>query len=123
MGQIDNGYGMIFRANPETGDFYLFKISADGYVWIGRYKDGVEDATIVGNHWFESDAVEQGLNVTNILQVRAEAGNFIFFVNGQEVGRVTDDTFATGDVGLLVQALGEGGVQIAFDNLSVVAVP
>jgi hypothetical protein len=121
-GPLDNGFGMIFRANPESGDFYLFKISADGYVWIGRYQGGAEDVTIVGDHWFESTAVQQGLNVTNILQVRAEAGNLIFFVNGQEVGRVTDDTFASGDVGLLVQALGQGGVRVAFDNLSVVAV-
>lgn len=122
-GPMDNGYGMIFRADPKTGDFYLFKISADGYVWIGRYKAGAEDATIIGNHWFESPAVQQGLNVTNILQARAEAGNLIFFVNGQEVGRVTDDTFATGDVGLLVQSLGEGGVRVKFDNLSVVEIP
>lgn len=122
-GPLDNGFGMIFRADPEVGDFYLFKISADGYVWIGRYKAGLEDATIVGDHWFESAAVQQGLNVTNILQARAEAGNLIFFVNGQEVGRVTDDTFTTGDVGLLVQSLGEGGVRVAFDNLSVVEVP
>jgi hypothetical protein len=113
---------MIFRANPESGDFYLFKISADGYVWIGRYQGGAEDVTIVGDHWFESAAVQQGLNVTNILQVRAEAANLIFFVNGQEVSRVTDDTFATGEVGLLVQALGQGGVRVAFDNLSVVAI-
>ncbi|MEZ4518453.1 MAG: hypothetical protein R3C44_17095 [Chloroflexota bacterium] len=121
-GPLDNGYGMIFRADPETGDFYLFKISADGYVWIGRYQGGAEDTTIVGDHWFESPAVQQGLNVTNILQVRAEAGNLIFFVNGQEVGRVTDDTYTTGDVGLLVQSLGEAGVRVEFDNLSVVSV-
>lgn len=121
-GPLDNGFGMIFRADPESGDFYLFKVSADGFVWIGRYEGGAEATTIVGDHWFESSAVQQGLNVTNILQVRAEAGNLIFFVNGQEVGRVTDDTFAAGDVGLLVQSLGEGGVQVAFDNLSVVAV-
>lgn len=121
-GPLDNGFGMIFRADAEAGNFYLFKVSADGYVWIGRYQDGAEDTTIIGDHWFESPAVQQGLGVTNILQVRAEAGNMIFFVNGQEVGRVTDDTFTSGDVGLLVQALGEGGVQVAFDNLSVVAI-
>lgn len=120
-GPLDNGYGLLFRANPEKGDFYLFEISADGYAWIGRYVDGAEDATIVGSHWFATPAVNQGLNVTNNLRVEAVAGNLIFSVNGQEIGRVTDNTFAEGDIGLLVQSFGESGVQIQFDNLTVVA--
>jgi hypothetical protein len=118
-GPLDNGYGLLFRANPETGDFYLFKISGDGYVWIGRYREGAEETTLIGDHWFESAAVQQGLNVANRLTVRAEAGNLIFRVNGQEVGRVTDNTFAAGDVGLLVQTLGGAPVTVRFDNLSV----
>lgn len=122
-GPLDNGYGLLFRANPATGDFYLFKVSADGYVWIGRYKNGAEETTIVGDHWFESPAVLRGLNVTNKLSVQAEAGNLIFYVNDQEVGRVTDNTFTTGDTGLLVQTLGGGGVRVLFDNLSVRSLP
>lgn len=118
-GPLDNGFGLLFRANPESGDFYLFKISADGYVWIGRYQAGAEETAIVNSHWFESPAVQQGLNVKNTLRVRAEAGNMIFSVNGQEVGRVTDNTFTEGDVGLLVQSLGGPGVHVQFDNLSV----
>ena len=41
-GPLDNGYGLLFRADADKGDFYLFKISADGYVWIGRYRDGAK---------------------------------------------------------------------------------
>ena len=118
-GPLDNGYGLLFRANPATGDFFLFKISGDGYVWIGRYRDGAEEVTLIGDHWFESAAVQGGLNVANRLTVRAEAGNMIFYVNGQEVGRVTDNTFTAGDVGLLVQTLGGAPVTVSFDNLSV----
>ena len=88
-------------------------------MWIGRYREGAEDATLIGDHWFESAAVQQGLNVANRLTVRAEAGNLIFRVNGQEVGRVTDNTFAAGDVGLLVQTLGGAPVTVRFDSLSV----
>jgi hypothetical protein len=118
-GPLDNGYGLLFRANPSAGNFYLFKISGDGYVWIGRYRDGAEETTLIGDHWFESAAVQGGLNVANRLTVRAEAGNMIFYVNGQEVGRVTDNTFTAGDVGLLVQTLGGAPVTVRFDNLSV----
>lgn len=118
-GPLDNGYGLLFRANPEAGNFYLFKVSGDGYVWIGRYQDGAEAATLIDDHWFESAAVLQGLNVTNRLAVRAEAGNMIFYVNGQEVGRVTDNTLTSGDVGVLVQTLGGAPVVVSFDDLSV----
>ncbi len=122
-GPLDNGYGLLFRANPEAGNFYLFKVSADGYIWIGRYQDGAEETTIVSSHWFDSSAVQTGLNVTNRLRVVAEAGNMIFYVNDQEVGRVTDSTFSSGDVGVLVQTLGGGGVTVEFDNLRVQPLP
>ncbi len=122
-GPLDNGYGLLLRADAETGDFYLFKVSADGYVWIGRYRDGAVETPIIGDHWFESPAVLTGLNVTNVLRVQAEAGNMIFYVNDQEVGRVTDNTFTAGDVGVLVQTLGGGGVRVLFDNLSVNPLP
>ena len=120
-GPLDNGYGMIFRVNDETDDFYLFEISGDGFVWIGRYLKGGDDeiTPIVSNSWFESTAVNTGLNVTNTLKVEAESANLIFYVNDQEVGRVTDGTFSKGDIGLVVRTLGAGGVHIQFDNFSV----
>jgi hypothetical protein len=120
-GTEDNGYGMMFRVNSDSDDFYLFEISSDGFVWIGRCTSGCEtEATpIVDSGWFESPAINRGLNSTNILKVRAEGPNLIFFVNDVEVGRVTDPTFGKGDIGILVETLGEGGVRIAFDNFKV----
>lgn len=119
-GPLDNGYGMIFRAEDDAQDFYIFEISADGFVWIGYCLDGcAEQAPLLADGWFQSEAVRQGLDVTNSLRVRAEAGNLIFFVNDQEVGRVTDNTLRRGDVGVIVETLGEGGVLVAFDNVRV----
>jgi hypothetical protein len=119
-GPLNNGYGMVFRLNDETDDFYLFKISGDGFVWIGRYQDGgTAVEPMVGEWWFESPAIRQGLNQTNTLRVSAEGANLIFYVNDQEVGRVTDETFASGDIGLLVETLGLGGVKVQFDNFTV----
>lgn len=118
-GPLDNGYGMLLRADTESGDFYLFKISGDGYAWIGRYRDEAEEQAIIGNHWFESLAVNQGLDQSNKLRVEAESGNLIFSINGQEVGRVTDNSFKSGDIGLFAQTLGVGGVNVQFDNYSV----
>lgn len=121
-GPLDNGYGMIFRMDSENDDFYLFEVSGDGFIWIGECSQGCEATVepIIENGWFESPAVNTGLNSPNILRVRAEGPNLIFFVNDQEVGRVTDDTYSSGDIGLLVETFGEGGVEVAFDNFMVI---
>lgn len=119
-GPLDNGYGMVFRAEEDAQSFYIFEVSGDGFVWIGYCLDGcTEQAALVGDGWFPADAVRQGLDVTNTLRVRAEAGNLIFYLNDQEVGRVTDSTLQRGDLGVIVETLGEGGVLVAFDNFRV----
>ncbi|MBK7894200.1 MAG: hypothetical protein IPJ90_04790 [Anaerolineaceae bacterium] len=123
-GPDNNAYGMLFRVDDENDNFYSFQISGDGYVWIGRYRDGgaAEAEPIVNDWWFESPAINQG-NATNKLAVQAEGQNLIFFVNDQEVGRVTDDAFSSGDIGLMVRTLGVGGVQVQFDNFTVEPLP
>lgn len=119
-GTVNNGYGLMFRVNNDTDDFYLFKVSGDGFVWIGLCKAGcTEETPLVTEWWFESTAVKQGNNVTNQLKVRAEGANMIFYVNDVEVGRFTDPTLRSGDIGLLVQTLGQGGVRVRFDNFQV----
>ncbi len=120
-GPVDNGYGMIFRVDDKKDDFYSFQISGDGFVWIGRYKNGGKEEIepIIDEWWFASEAIYQGLNVKNRLGVRAEGANLIFYVNNQEVGRVTDNTFPSGDIGLMVRTLGIGDVNVQFDNFSV----
>jgi hypothetical protein len=120
-GPDNNGYGMLFRVNDEQDDFYVFQISGDGFVWIGRYRNAgeAEAEPLVGDWWFESPAINQGANATNTLRVHAEGQNLIFYVNDQEVGRVTDDAFRSGDIGLMVRTLGESGVHVQFDNFTV----
>ncbi len=116
-GPLNNGYGMLFRVNNETDDFYLLEVSGDGYVWIGHCADGCSSVeTLVEGGWFQSTAVKQGLHQTNYLRVVAEGPSMVFFVNGVAVGRISDATLGSGDIGLFVETLGEGGVRVAFDN-------
>lgn len=124
-GDLDAGYGMVFRLDSNDGNdsFYLFEISSDGYTWIGRCDNGcstdADQVALVNEWWFETPLIKQGLGETNVLRVKAEAGNLIFFINGSQVGRVTDDALRKGDIGLLVETLGFPNVKVAFDNFSV----
>ncbi|MDJ0756533.1 MAG: hypothetical protein QNJ45_23570 [Ardenticatenaceae bacterium] len=121
-GTINNGYGILFFYNEkdeENSDFYLFEISSDGFVWIGRCDNSCDEFEIlVDEGWFESSAVLQGINVTNRLTVEVTGGSMRFLVNGIEVGTATDTALTSGDVGLLVESFDEGGVKIHFDNVS-----
>jgi hypothetical protein len=119
-GTIDNGYGMVFRVDSEENSFYFFKVSSDGYVQIGRCIDSCTDVIfLVDRDWFASDAVRQGLNVTNVLKVEANGSDMIFYVNETEVGRAADEEISQGDIGLVAETFSPGGFSVQFDNFSV----
>jgi hypothetical protein len=117
-GPLNNGYGLLFRVDESSDTFYVFEISGDGYVWVGYCANLCEDdaVALVGGDWFPSPAVETGHHATNNLRVVAEGPKMTFFVNGVEVGRTSDNRLTEGDIAVMVEALGEGNVRVAFDN-------
>lgn len=119
-GPLNNGYGLLFRVDEAEDSFYALEVSGDGYVWIG-YCSGLckrEADALVGGDWFRSPAVKTGLHETNKLKVIAEGGRMTFLVNGLQVGRAVDDRLTQGDVAVMVEALGQPGVKVVFDNFS-----
>jgi hypothetical protein len=120
-GPLNNGYGMLFRVDEATDSFYVFEVSGDGYVWIGYCQELCEtDAVaLVGGDWFRSPAVKTGLMATNQLRVVVDGPQMTFFVNGTEIGRTADSRLSEGDIAVMVEALGESGVHVLFDNFSV----
>jgi len=117
-GPLNNGYGLLFRVDGTTDTFYVFEVSGDGYIWIGYCENLCEDdeVALVGGDWFPSPAVETGLHATNQLRVVADGPKMTFFVNGVEVGRTSDNRLTEGDIAIMVEALGEGDIRVAFDN-------
>ncbi len=120
-GPLNNGYGMLFRVDDSTDSFYVFEVSGDGFVWIGYCQDLCESEAIalVSGDWFRSPAVKTGLQATNRLRVIADGPIMTFFVNGVEVGRTSDSRLTKGDIAVMIEALGEPGIRVAFDNFSV----
>jgi hypothetical protein len=120
-GPLNNGYGMIIRADRAADAFYAFEISGDGYVWIGWCQDLCrgEAVALVGGDWFASEAVKTGLLETNVLRVAASGPRMTFYVNGIEVGRTSDGRLTQGDIGVMVETLGQRNVSVAFDDFRV----
>lgn len=118
-GPEDNGFGMIFLANPRTDDFYVFEISSDGFVWIGSCTDGcAEVEPLVEDGWFSHSAVNQGLGELNRLAVSVDDNNFVFYVNDIEVAQFYNSDEFGGDIGLFVETFDEGDVTVHFDNFT-----
>jgi hypothetical protein len=112
-----NAFGLIFRFNQSTDEFYNFSIGADGYYVLSL--DGLnytEPKFIV--EWNTSPAITLGKE-TNHLKVVAIGDRIEYYVNDQLVGEAIDPNLVSGDVGFFVSSFDEGGVHISFDNLKV----
>ena len=123
-GPLNNGYGLMFFYNEDAGDFYLFEISSDGYVWIGYCGNRCEvEEPLVEDGWFRSNLVREGRNEVNRLTIEVEEGRMGFLINGEEVATAVDQRLSEGDMGLLVETFDEGGVQVHFDNAAYAPLP
>ncbi|MFZ5915966.1 MAG: zinc ribbon domain-containing protein [Chloroflexota bacterium] len=116
-GSDNNGYGVVFRYQ-DNDHFYYFEVSSDGYYSIGKQLDG---EWVILVDWRESDLIHPGKQ-NNRLQVTCQGSQMTFAVNGYLLEQLTDSEFVSGNVGFMVEAAGEPGVRVHFDNLKVWAV-
>lgn len=134
----NNGFGIIFRLR-DSDNHYRFLISSDGYYRVVRTVDGEQKDL---STWIPSDAIEQGIGVTNRLRVVGRGDQFHFFINDQPVqlcipddpngvstysggqcfgmmlDSLEDAMLDAGAVGLTAESLDlPGEVRVAFDYL------
>jgi hypothetical protein len=136
-------YGVIFRYR-DTKNFYIFRISSDGYYLLAKVKDGVQEKI---SDWGVTDAIHQG-QAANEIRVVARGDAFRFFVNGQPMPLClkgtnetsmwaswegpgicytdeltyiyTDDSFRQGRIALAAGTIDGSPVAVAFDDLLMV---
>jgi hypothetical protein len=118
-GPLDNAGGLVFMFDRDA--FYFFAVRGDGRALIARCADGCggEFAILVQDGWFPTEA-DWGAGSQNRLAVTVASGEFSFFINGDLVATVNDDSLSTGDVGLFVSSGAQGQAHFTFDNLLVV---
>lgn len=117
-GPVNNGYGMMIDVQDSTDTFYALEISSDGYVAIYQCENACDTLNyIVSDGWFQSSAIRQGLNETNVLKIEAPSfGTMRFFVNEQLVGEYEHNDLILGDIAVLVDTFDEGNVTVHFDD-------
>jgi hypothetical protein len=115
-GPDDNDFGVICRYQDES-NFYFFIISSDGYYGLGKVVGG-EQLLIGEEELLPSDVIQTG-NVTNTIRAECNGPNLTLSANGTQLASASDDTFSSGDVGLLAGTFDASGTDIHFDNFVV----
>jgi len=116
-GPDNNAYGVIFRYGIGADEFYAFLISGDGlYALTVDGASRAEAEFLVP--WTDSSAIKQGTQ-TNHMKISAAGSTIKYYINDQLLGEAQDARFSTGTVGFFAGTMGDGGVQVSFDNLTV----
>jgi hypothetical protein len=114
-GPNQSSYGVIFRVQHTLAEnYYRFLVSENGYYLIGTRTN---DIWTVLQDWEKSDFIETG-NSTNHLKVVCQGSQIEVYVNEHHLATVTDDAFASGYVGIIVDTP-EPDTLVAFDNISI----
>ncbi|HEV7507737.1 MAG TPA: caspase family protein [Thermoanaerobaculia bacterium] len=101
--------GLMFRANPDGVQHYVFLIRQQAYFLAAHKK-----SWHVLRYWTPSPAIRPGQ--TNSLAVVAIGSHLTLFINDQQVDQVSDATFSSGRMGPSVESHGIEPVTFDFDN-------
>jgi hypothetical protein len=116
----DYRYGLALRRSGER--YYAFTVSPRSQTW-NIAKHSPQGLTILAEGSVQTLQGFAPAGVTpdkkDDLRVEAVGPDFAFFVNGDEVGRVSDAEYADGDVGFVVETLDEPLVHVHYDSLIV----
>jgi hypothetical protein len=115
FGPLNNEFGVLFRYQDDD-NFYSYSISSDGYYRLDRKLAG-EWSSLVA--WTESSAINTGEQSFNLMGLLAEGAQISLLVNETLLTSIVDDTFAAGGIAPTAGSYDEGGVEIAYDDLTV----
>ncbi len=106
-GSDQSDYGLVFREDVDS-NLYYFGIENDGFIVLLSYDNEWTDMI----EFTKSTAILPG--ETNRLTVIADGSHFIFFINDQYAGEMTDDHIEKGTTAIAVE-LYEADLQATFE--------
>ena len=110
-------YGMRFRSDGTSHNFYQFAISTDGLYSVGKMVAGVF-TPLIG--WTRSEALNLGHGAWNRLKAVAQGVELSFYGNGELLNRVEDSSLSSGKAGLFAKdgASSQPRDTVQFDNVT-----
>lgn len=116
-GPNDNMFGVICRYQ-DAQNFYFFLLSSDGYSGIGVYRNGKE-RLISANALHPSSQIQTG-DSSNHIRAECIGTQLALYINGALATQASISKAEPGDVGLIAGAYENAGVEIRFDQFSVI---
>ena len=117
-GPDDGYYGVVCRLKDEGDNYYALVIGDDGFYGIGRMKDG--EFEFLEDGIDEKGIINQGKNHMNRVCGVCNGKRLTLFANGEELLQVIDNTFNSGNVGMVVgNKLSGVGMEVEFDNFAI----
>lgn len=117
---VTAGYGVVFRYID--GDNYnVFTVDGQGRysIWVREAAVWRELRGLDGNEeWTPSDAVNP-LGQPNTLSVDIVGDEFVAYVNGEMIVKITDETFDKGAVGIYLASTSSSTASLLVDSFSV----
>jgi len=106
-------YGLAFRRSGDQ--YYAFTISPREKKWY-VLKSSPSGLTVLAEGAAEDihDA-----DVDDSLRVDAQGSNFLFHINDELVGQVTDPDYASGEIGFYVESFDSPNTHIHFDTFTI----
>jgi hypothetical protein len=114
-GALDGYYGVVCRQD-DAGDYYALVIGGDGSYGIAKSQAG--DYEFLETGQASPGVITPGLE-TNRVRGDCIGDTLTLYANGQELLRLQDDDFETGNIGVLAGTRLSGPITVLFDNLVV----
>jgi len=113
-GPKDVAYGVLFRC-VDYDNLYYFRVSNLGDAGLYMSRDGQWVELVAPTY---TSALLPGQE--NLLRVVADGPRFSFWINGEYVFQITDDSLTTGNIGVAAELMNQGDEAIVeFDNVQV----
>lgn len=117
-GPADGYFGVVCRFSGDGTDYYALVIGDDGFYGILKMEDGELEFLESGTD--NAGIIQRGQGETNRVSGVCSGDLLTVYANDQQLLEVWDDTFSSGDIGLVAgNKLTGAGVDVLFDNFAI----
>lgn len=107
--------GITFRGDDANSKYYTFIIATDGSYALFLYTGATSPKTL---KYGTAGPFNTGLGQSNDIGVVARGSSISLYINKQEIAAITDSTYNSGQIGMVVYDLGKD-VEAVYSNLKV----